>query len=166
MDKETKICSLCIAVQDKKVLLAMKKEGFGQGYWNGVGGKLDEIKGDKNVEDCAVREISEEIGIVATKVSKRGILNFTFPLNDTPNYEVHVFHIDEFQGEPVESREVRPEWFNIDSIPFESMWPNDQIWVPVFLEGKRFKGNFSLGEGNAVLEHMLDVVSELENNTK
>ena len=36
----------------------MKKRGFGQGHWNGVGGKIDPEKGDRDVfdEDSKVKE--------------------------------------------------------------------------------------------------------------
>lgn len=161
MEKETKICSLCLARQGDRVLLALKKSGFGQGYWNGVGGKLDEAKGDTSIEDCANREIQEEIDIVATKISKKGVLNFTFPLHETPNYEVHVFEIEDFEGEPKESDEMKPEWFSLGDIPFEKMWPNDRLWIPIFLEGQKFSGRFSLGEENLVLDYDLEVVDEI-----
>ena len=37
--------NLCFLLKDGKVLLGMKKRGFGAGKWNGFGGKLKEGKG-------------------------------------------------------------------------------------------------------------------------
>jgi len=37
-----KIMTLCIIHQHPKVLLGMKKRGFGVGRWNGFGGKVNE----------------------------------------------------------------------------------------------------------------------------
>lgn len=42
--------TLCFLIREvngeNELLLAMKKKGFGQGKWNGVGGKLDFNKGN------------------------------------------------------------------------------------------------------------------------
>ncbi len=45
----------------KKVLLGMKKRGMGQGKWNGFGGKL---KPGETIEECALRELEEESGLI------------------------------------------------------------------------------------------------------
>jgi hypothetical protein len=37
-----KILTLCVPINDGKVLLGMKKRGFGAGRWNGFGGKMEE----------------------------------------------------------------------------------------------------------------------------
>ncbi|MEK7165153.1 MAG: DNA mismatch repair protein MutT, partial [Patescibacteria group bacterium] len=37
-----KVLTLCIVHQNEKVLLGMKKRGFGAGRWNGFGGKLQD----------------------------------------------------------------------------------------------------------------------------
>ncbi len=36
---------LCFLVKDKRVLLGMKKRGFGVGMWNGIGGKIAKGEG-------------------------------------------------------------------------------------------------------------------------
>jgi hypothetical protein len=36
-----KLLTLCIVHQNDKVLLGMKKRGFGMGRWNGFGGKVE-----------------------------------------------------------------------------------------------------------------------------
>ena len=48
---------LCLLIKDGKILLAMKKRGFGVGKWNGCGGKL---KDNERLEDAAIRELQEE----------------------------------------------------------------------------------------------------------
>ena len=42
----------------------MKKSGFGQGRFNGVGGKPE---GDENIHDTAIRETKEEINVAPKK---------------------------------------------------------------------------------------------------
>ena len=60
-------------LQDSKILLTMKKRGFGVGFWNGFGGK---VKEGETIEAVAIRETEEESGIVVSKIKGRGILQF------------------------------------------------------------------------------------------
>ena len=57
---EKKITTLVLVHQGEKVLLGMKKRGFGQGRWNGFGGKLHE---GETIEQAAKRETFEEAGV-------------------------------------------------------------------------------------------------------
>lgn len=41
------------------------------------------------------------------------------------------------------------------------MWPDDIHWIPLFLEGKRFKGRFLFGESDSILDQELIEVKEL-----
>ncbi len=54
--------TLCLLMDDKRILLAMKKRGFGAGLWNGCGGKIQ--PGESTVA-AALREMHEEIGVTA-----------------------------------------------------------------------------------------------------
>src|SRR3989344_4771308 len=114
-----KISTLCIIREQQKVLLGMKKRGFGEGRWNGFGGK---VKEGEDIEGAAKREVLEEAGIEAGGMTKRGGINF--------------------EGEPAESDEMRPKWFSASEIPFDKMWPDDRYWMPLFLAGKKFQGRF------------------------
>jgi len=90
-----KEATICLLIKEdhkyKELLLAMKKRGFGVGKWNGVGGKFDYEKGDQNIEQTAIRETEEEIGVQVKKLEKVAILNFIFPYNKDWNQTVHVF---------------------------------------------------------------------------
>ena len=61
--------TLCIVHQDSKVLLGMKKRGFGSGRWNGFGGK---VKKEESIEGTVIRESKEEAHIDVTKILKDG----------------------------------------------------------------------------------------------
>jgi len=56
---------------------------------------------------------------------------------------------------------MRPKWFSVEKIPFADMWPDDIHWMPIFLEGKRFKGRFLFGENDSIQESYLEEVSRL-----
>ena len=133
-----KLMTLCIVHRHANVLLGMKKRGFGAGRWNGFGGK---VAPEETIEDAAKREMREEAGIEVKNLDKVGIIEFAFK-NNPEILEVHIFKSDDFSGEPVESEEMKPQWFHVDEIPFEEMWPDDIHWMPLFLSGKKFRGRF------------------------
>jgi 8-oxo-dGTP diphosphatase/2-hydroxy-dATP diphosphatase len=152
-----KIMTLCIVHQHPKVLLGMKKRGFGTGRWNGFGGKV--LPGE-SVEDAAKRELLEEAGIEVDYLEKYGVLDFEFQGNPEI-LEVHIFKIIDFTGEPSEGEEMRPQWYFVDEIPFKEMWPDDIYWIPLFLKGKKFKGKILFGEKDTILEKEIVLVKEV-----
>lgn len=119
-----------------EILLGMKKRGFGVGKWNGFGGKLE--KGE-TIEAGAIRELEEESSLVTDKLVRRGYLVFKM-IESSKIMRVHVFESWDFQGEPTESEEMRPQWYYENELPFSLMWPDDPYWMPYFLEGKSFVG--------------------------
>ncbi|MFZ3031979.1 MAG: 8-oxo-dGTP diphosphatase [Candidatus Moraniibacteriota bacterium] len=154
-----KILTLCLVTKGDKILLGMKKRGFGMGRWNGFGGKVEE---GESIEDGAKRETLEECGVVITKMEKFGIHEFEFAHDRGTILEVHVFRVDAWDGEPSETEEMRPQWFTIDAIPYDEMWPDDIHWLPVFLAGKKFRTKFLFGEGDSVLENHVEEVENLD----
>ena len=51
--------------------------------------------------------------------------------------------------------------FHIDEIPYSSMWPDDIHWLPLFLDGKKFRGKFLFGEADSILSMNLEEVEEI-----
>lgn len=153
-----KLQTVCIVQKKEKVLLGLKKRGFGQGKWNGFGGK---VQGNETIEEAALREMKEEAGIEIKKMKKIGVLNFN-SVKDSDTLEVHIFKVKEFVGNITESEEMKPKWFNIKNIPFDSMWPDDKHWFPLFLEEKKFKGRFLFDETNNIVEYKLEELNENE----
>jgi len=146
-----KVLTLCLAIQDGRLLLGMKKRGFGARWWNGFGGKIEE---GETIEEAAHRELTEEAGIVAFDLNKLGILEFSWE-GKPEILEVHIFKALDFKGEPAETEEMKPQWFDVSEIPFDKMWPDDKYWFPLFLADKKFNGRFLFDESDNVLEHSL-----------
>ena len=152
-----KLFTLCIVQQEGQVLLGMKKRGFGKGRWNGFGGKVNE---GESIEEAMKRELAEEAGIIPLSFQKKALFEFRFKGN--PEYlEVHVFHIPSFQGNPQETEEMKPQWFLKAEIPFDTMWPDDKHWFPLFLQGKSLKGRFFFEDQDTTLDHDLKEVDSL-----
>lgn len=130
--------TLCVPVKDRRVLLGMKKRGFGVGRWNGFGGKIER---GETIEQGARRELHEEVGISDGTLEKVGILNFSFQ-NVEEVLEVHIFRLEAFTQTVIETEEMEPKWFAFNDIPYSQMWSDDRYWFPLFLENKLFKGAF------------------------
>ncbi len=134
---------------EKELLLAMKKRGFGQGKWNGVGGKLD-LRKDKDILETAERELKEEVGIKAKILERVAILSFYFPYQKKWNQNVYVYFAKNWQGEPKETEEMRPKWFKFSELPFDEMWSDDKFWLPKVLAGEKVKAEFIFKPGEII----------------
>lgn len=149
--------TLCLITDGDRILLGHKKRGFGEGLYNGFGGKVED---HETIEEAVHRELEEEAAVRVNKITAAGIINFGF--DDVPNevLEVHIYRGEGIEGEPYETDEMRPEWFSIKSIPYEGMWPDDKFWIPIFLEGKQFEGEFNFDKDRNITKHVLTVVGE------
>lgn len=149
--------TLCIVHDKSRVLLGMKKRGFGMGRWNGFGGK---VNANETILEAAKRELKEEADINASDLSEMGIIDFEFKGNPEI-LEVHIFKVNEYTGEPKEGEEMKPEWFNIEEIPFNKMWPDDKYWLPMLLDNKKFEGGFVFGEMGEIVDYRLEEASDV-----
>ena len=155
--------TLCLPIRGDRILLGQKKRGLGTGFWNGFGGK---VHSDEVILAAARRELIEEVGITDGTMTPAGLLTFTFA--DTgASWQVSVFRLTDFHDNPQESEEMRPAWYNLDAIPFATMWPDDELWFPYFLRNELFVGSFTLSHpgGSAdrckIISYTLTEVTEL-----
>jgi 8-oxo-dGTP diphosphatase len=141
--------TLVFVIRDGKILLIDKKTGLGKGKVNGPGGKVEE---GESPEACAVRECHEELGIIVSGLQYCGQHKFQF----VDGYSIHVwvYRTDQYEGTPTESAEARPLWVDVDEIPFDLMWEDDEIWLPKMLRGERFHGRW-IFDGDRMLDYEL-----------
>ncbi|MBE2279034.1 MAG: 8-oxo-dGTP diphosphatase [Ignavibacteriaceae bacterium] len=157
--------TLCFLVENfdnqiTSILLAMKKRGFGANWFNGVGGKTNE---NESILDAACRETFEEISVMVNPNDLKKVATIKFEFADNPewNQTMHVFFIEVWEGEPVESEEMKPEWFSTDSLPLDQMWPDDQFWLPKVIQGKKIEAYFKLDKNNNILEQQINEIQIL-----
>jgi 8-oxo-dGTP diphosphatase/2-hydroxy-dATP diphosphatase len=156
-----KMMTVGLILEGDKILLGMKKKGFGVGRWNGFGGKFDGSK-DKSIDDTVDREFWEESSIKVLEHEKMGMIDFEFEGQDEI-LQVHFYRITKYYGKPMESDEMMPKWFEIKDIPYDLMWPDDKYWMPIFLKGKKFWGKIYFKDQNTILKadikELMDVKS-------
>jgi 8-oxo-dGTP diphosphatase len=145
--------TLVFVIRGEEILLIRKKRGLGQGKVNGPGGRIDD---GETVVDCARREVEEELRVTPTGLRRHGELCFEF----VDGYAIHVtvFSADGCRGEAAETEEAVPLWTPLDRIPYDEMWEDDRIWLPLLIAGDGFRGRFVFDD-----DVMLD--SEIEVHT-
>eukprot|EP01135_Chromosphaera_perkinsii_P008185 Nk52_evm7s1178 gene=Nk52_evmTU7s1178 len=141
-------------IEAQKILLGMKRRGFGVGKWQHVfGGKRE--KGETSTV-AALRELQEETGLVAKvgDISPRAILFFEFTDENIASVlmEVRIYtyllkstHHTPDKGHPdcspvqtpIETDEITPKWFNMSAVPYEEMWADNAYWIPEILQKTR-----------------------------
>ena len=154
-----KICTLLFLRKDNQILLAMKKRGFGSNMYNGVGGKIDQ---GETIEQALLRETREEIGVIPMNYWKVAEHDFVQDQGDDPwRMYVHAYLCDEWEGEPVETEEMAPEWFAIEDIPYDNMRQDHTYWLPQVLAGNKVYGEFTFDPSNKLLTHNVEIVEAL-----
>ncbi len=114
--------TLCFILTPARILLGQKKRGFGVGLWNGFGGK---VQGSETLEQCVRREALEEVGLTI-EVQPAGFIK-------VKSLEVALFTSRTFKGLPIETEEMRPQWFMRAKLPWSEMWDTDKLWLPGLL---------------------------------
>ncbi|XP_038063981.1 7,8-dihydro-8-oxoguanine triphosphatase-like [Patiria miniata] len=160
MGVPNKVLTLVLIREEYRILLGMKKRGFGVNRWNGFGGK---VEAGETIAQGAKREVEEECGLTLTEFEEVGRIDFEF-VGEPQILEVHIFRGDKYEGELQETEEMRPEWFALDAIPFHSMWPDDAYWFPIFLRGSKFKGYIKFEGHDKILDCSLEELETTDSN--
>ena len=139
-----------LSIPFQPVLLAMKKRGFGAGKWNGPGGKAHP---GETPTDALIREVREEIGVTVLSANDRGLIEFVYASKPEWSQRCRIFSSADFDGEPTESEEMKPQWFSTDGIPYHEMWESDGIWFPQLLAGARVGYRIYFNDEMRLMKH-------------
>ncbi|MEM7739055.1 MAG: 8-oxo-dGTP diphosphatase [Deinococcota bacterium] len=128
---------------------------YHQGKWNGLGGKFE---AGESPEECLVREVFEESGLTALRVSLRGFI--TFPNFDgQDDWYTFVYTVEEATGELRASAEGSLEWINDSDLLDLNLWEGDRVFIPWLYdanEPRLFSATFRYEAGGVFKDH--DVV--------
>jgi 8-oxo-dGTP diphosphatase len=137
--------------KDGRLLLIRKKRGLGAGKFNAPGGRLEP---GETPEAAAVRETQEELCVTPTGLAPAGRLHFQFV--DGYSIDCHVFTATDAIGTPTETDEAVPHWFAENALPYQEMWADDRLWIPLLLEPRWFEAWFVF-DNELMLWHLLRV---------
>jgi 8-oxo-dGTP diphosphatase len=143
----------------RQVLLGYKKTGLGRGKIVGLGGHVEP---GESAAEAAVREVNEESGLVVAQgaLTAAAQLTFLFPAHAAWDMDVAIFTSGDWSGEPAETDEIRPQWFDVDALPFDRMWDDAPRWLPRVLAGERLRATFSYaGDNETVATETLTALS-------
>jgi 8-oxo-dGTP diphosphatase len=142
--------TLVFIVRGDEILLMRKKRGLGAGKINGPGGRLEP---GEDVLACAIREVQEELCITPRELRFAGENTFVF----VDGYSIHVsvYVATAFDGTPTETDEAAPLWFPKDAIPYDEMWEDDRLWLPLALAGTPFTARW-IFDGDRMLDWEMD----------
>ena len=131
--------TLCFLLREAgprtEVLLGLKRTGFGTGKIVGIGGHVEAGESDA---EAVVREVWEEAGVVVRQedLADAGVVEFLFPTRPEWNMYCRLFTTRRWKGEPAESPEITPEWFDTGALPLHLMWQDAEHWLPAALAGE------------------------------
>ncbi len=136
-----KLATLCYVFEKNKVLMMnrnKRKNDIHLGKWNGLGGKFNP---GETPEECVIREVYEESGLLITNPILKGFL--TFPaFDDEDDWYVFVFIAREFTGKIRESAEGDLEWIEWEKVFHLPLWEGDKYFLKWLHQDRFFSGKF------------------------
>jgi len=141
-----KLATLCYLQRDGQTLMlhrTKKENDMHAGKWNGLGGKLEL---GESPEECAIREVQEEAGLIVKNPTLRGIITFPGFSNDEDWY-VFLFVITEFDGQLIDSAEGHLQWIPDNKVLNLPLWEGDRIFIPWLDRPEFFSGKFVYQDG-------------------
>ncbi len=144
-----KLGTLCYLRRNGKTLMLYrnkKENDMHEGKWNGLGGKVEP---GESPEECVIREVYEESGLLVKNPQMRGFITFPNFANDDDWY-VFLFTADDFNGDLIESPEGELEWVPTENILSLNLWTGDRIFIPWLDEDRFFSAKFEYEDDQLV----------------
>ncbi len=146
-----KMTTLCYIEKEGKYLMlhrVKKHHDINAGKWIGVGGH---VENGETPEECLLREVKEETGLVLTAYRLRGLVTF---LSDACEPELMcVFTADAFDGELIECDEGELAWVEKSDVLALPTWEGDRVFLERLLSGdERFFSIKLRYEGDKLVE--------------
>ena len=144
-----KLATLCYVMDNNKTLMLFrnkKENDYHEGKWNGLGGKFEP---GETPEECAIREVFEESGLIVKNPQMKGFI--TFPLFDgKDDWYVWTFVFKGYSGKLIDSPEGHLEWIDNDKLTDLNLWDGDKHFIPWLFDEKYFSAKFIYIDGHYV----------------
>lgn len=146
-----KMTTLCYIENNDCYLMlhrTKKKKDVNKDKWIGVGGHAE---GNETPQECLLREVKEETGLLLTSYKFRGLITFI-----SDEYEAEMmclFTADGYTGELITCDEGELEWVKKSDVPQLPTWEGDAQFLKLLLEDeKRFFAMKLRYEGERLVE--------------
>lgn len=128
--QETTLCYIEYGGKYLMLLRNKKQNDLNEGKWIGVGGKLE---AGETPEQCALREIREETGLIALDLTARGVVRF---ISDAWGSEMmYLYTVTQFEGELTDCDEGELRWIDKNEVFDLKLWDGDRIFLQFLIEG-------------------------------
>ena len=150
-----KMTTLCYIENNDCYLMlhrTKKKKDVNKDKWIGVGGHAE---GNETPQECLLREVKEETGLLLTSYKFRGLITFI-----SDEYEAEMmclFTADGYTGELITCDEGELEWVKKSDVPQLPTWEGDAQFLKLLLEDeKRFFAMKLRYEGESLVEKSVE----------
>ena len=150
-----KMTTLCYIENNDCYLMlhrTKKKKDVNKDKWIGVGGHAE---GNETPQECLLREVKEETGLLLTSYKFRGLITFI-----SDEYEAEMmclFTADGYTGELITCDEGELEWVKKSDVPQLPTWEGDAQFLKLLLEDeKRFFTMKLRYEGERLVEKSVE----------
>lgn len=150
-----KITTLCYIENNDCYLMlhrTKKKKDVNKDKWIGVGGHAE---GNETPQECLIREVKEETGLLLTSYKFRGLITFI-----SDEYEAEMmclFTADGYTGELITCDEGELKWVKKSEVPQLPTWEGDAQFLKLLLEDeKRFFAMKLRYEGERLVEKSVE----------
>lgn len=144
-----KLATLCYVRHNGSTLMLhriKKKNDMHEGKWNGLGGKLEQ---GETPEECVIREVREESGLLIVKPRLHGFI--TFPAFDgLEDWYVFLFTANDFTGSLIDSDEGVLKWIPNHEVINLNLWEGDKTFIEWLGQEKFFSAKFNYDKGRLI----------------
>lgn len=138
--------TLCYLERDGQYLMLhrnKKENDLNHDKWIGVGGGFEK---DESPEECLLREVREETGLLLDSWRFRGVV--TFISDEWETEYMYLFTADRWHGTMIDCDEGVLEWVDKARVPSLPLWEGDKLFfrllaqdAPPFLMTLRYAGD-------------------------
>ena len=136
MEAKPELTTLCYIEHDGKYLMlhrVKKDKDINKDKYIGVGGHFEY---GESPDECLLREVKEETGLILTSYRVRGIITFIYGKSVTEY--MHLYTAEEYTGDMLDCDEGELIWIDKDKVYDLPIWEGDKVFFRLLEEDKGF----------------------------
>lgn len=136
---KSKLTTLCYLEKNDSYLLLhriKKQNDINKDKWIGVGGHFEDFE---SPDECLVREVFEETGLMLNSYQFRGIVTFVSDDSGEKMYEyMCLYTSSDFSGNMIDCDEGKLEWVKKADMKKLNFWEGDYIFLDLIEKNEPF----------------------------